>query len=136
MTSIDDKKKLTAYPAILNGHTKWWGIKKLTWFSPARTMFSNHGVDVSVNPELGLKINSKPHVIKLYFKAEPLTKNRLDVILHLMDAALTSTSPKGAVMAVLEVRRSKLHVPTIVIPSLAAVLSAELAYVAALWPNV
>lgn len=136
MPTVTDKKKLSAYPVLLTGYRKWWGNKKLVWFKPPSGSHSDHGIDVSVNPELGLGIGGKPHLIKLYFKADPLTKNRVDVIHFLMDKQLSKQSPARVTMAVLEIRRSKLYTPTVAIQNLPAVLSAELAYVGALWPHV
>ena len=133
---LTDRKKITAYPDLVMGYTKWWGRKTLDWFEPPTAFFSAHGVDVSVNPELGLTINGQPHLVKLYFKAPKLAKNRIDIITHLMEVALTDECPKGTAMAVLDVRRSKLIRPTVAIPTLDATLIAELAYVAALWPRV
>jgi len=130
---ITDRKKTTAYPEIVAGYRKWWGNKTLVWLDPATGSFSRHGVDVSVNPELGLEVDGKKHLIKMYFKADPLAKNRIDIITHLMAVVLSSGSQKGSTMSVLDVRRSKLISPTVPIAHLNAVLDAELAYVAALW---
>lgn len=136
LPSLTDKKKLSSYPILIDGYRKWWGNKKLVWFKPATSIYSEYGIDVRINPELGLKISGKPFLIKLYFKAEPLSKNRIDVILFLLESQLSEQSPPGTTMALLEVRRSKLYTPTVHIPALPAILSAELSYIATLWPNV
>ena len=132
---ITDPKKATAYPVIIAGYRKWWGNKSLTWFDPHPSTFSQHGVDVSVNPELGLDINGKKHLIKLYFKTDSLTKNRVDIITHLMSVALGSYHV-GTTMSILDVRNSKLISPTVPISHLNAMLNAELAYISTLWPHV
>ena len=135
ITSISDPKKITAYPAIVAGYSKWWGRKALTWFDPQTSIFSLHGVDIIVNPELGLEINGQKHLIKLYFKSDALAKNRVDIITHMMSVALGSLNP-GATMSVLDIRKSKLHSPTVPIPHLNAIVDAELAYIEALWKQV
>lgn len=135
LAGLADPKKITAYPSIIHGYRKWWGNKKLTWFDPPGDLFSQHGFDVSVNPELGLDINGRKHLIKLYFKADPLTKNRVDIITHLM-AVVLGNQLKGSTMSVLDVRNSKLISPTVPIAHLNAMISAELAYIAALWAQV
>lgn len=135
LTGLTDKKKITAYPFAIKGYMKWWGNKTLIWFTPPTGVYSSHGVDISVNPELGLRIGGIPHLIKLYFKEEKLAKNRIDVITHLMSAQLADHSPPGTVMSVLDVRRSKLISPTVPITNLTGILDAELAYIAALWPT-
>lgn len=134
--SLTDPKKVTNYPSLVDGYRQWWGRKSLTWFSPPSLIWSAHGVDVRVNPELGLVINEVPHLIKMYLKADPLTKNRIEIITHLMDMTLSASCPVNTVMAVLDVRNHRLLTPTVPVAGLTAGLDAELAYVAALWPNV
>lgn len=135
LVGLTDKKKETAYPAIISGYKKWVGRKKIKWFDPPHDVFSSNGVDVSINPELGVKINGNPHLIKLYFKSEPLTKNRIDIITYLMAAVLSHScpSPSKTVMSVLDVRRSKLISPTVPVPLIDGILEAELAYISSLW---
>lgn len=137
LTGLTDRKKITAYPPIVAGYGKWWGRKALTWFKPPSELYSRHGVDVAVNPELGLVIDGMPNLIKLYFKADPLAKNKVDIITHLMAIAVSGKcpSPSTTVMSVLDVRRGKLICPTVPISGLTGILDAELAYVAALWPS-
>ena len=124
LTGLTDQKKITAYPLIVDGYKKWWGRKSFVWFDPPNMIYSKHGVDVAVNPELGLEIDGTPHLIKLYFKANPLAKNRVDIITHLM--AITTSrscpSPSTTVMSVLDVRRAKLISPTVPITGLTGML--------------
>jgi len=136
LAGVTDKKKRTAYPPVVAGYKKWWGRKDLRWFGPAYERYERHGVEVSVNPELGLWIGSTPHLVKLYFKRDPLSKNRVDIITHLMATALLGACRDGTVMSVLDVRRSKLFAPTVPIDGLHAIVDAELAYIGALWPDV
>ncbi|NLE11487.1 MAG: hypothetical protein GX630_08245 [Actinobacteria bacterium] len=136
LASITDPKKLSNYPAVAEGYRKWWGNKVLEWFDPAVGSFAAHGVDVVVNPELGLFVNGTPYVIKLYFKADPLSKTRVDVVTHMMEEALRGSFTGDETMAVLDVRRAKLLAPTVPIPRLTAALHAELAYIAAIWEEV
>lgn len=136
LSRLTDPKKSKVYPELVKGYGKWWGRKTLAWFTPPSELFSQHGVDVAVNPELGLSINGDKYLIKLYFKAEQLTKNRIDIITHLMAVALGQSAPQGTTMSVLDVRNSRLISPTVPIPRLHAMLDAELAYIAALWKQV
>ncbi|MCE5254499.1 MAG: hypothetical protein LLG45_09920 [Actinomycetia bacterium] len=136
LACVGDPKKKTNYEAVAEGYRKWWGNKTLEWFEPPVATFSAHGVDVVVNPELGLVVNGRPLVIKLYFKADPLSKARIDVVTHMMEETLRPGLSGGETMAVLDVRRAKLISPTVAIPRLTAALNAELAYVAALWESV
>lgn len=136
LSSVHDPKKLAVYPAVVAGYTGWWGSKNLLWFDPPDDVFSQHGVDISVNPELGLVINDHPHLIKLYFKSDPLSKNKIDVITHLMETCLGSQCPRDTTMSVLDVRKGKQISPTVPIPTLNAMLHGELAYISTLWRHV
>lgn len=138
LVGLSDGKKLTAYPIIISGYKKWWGRKSLSWFNPPYEIYSNHGVDVSVNPELGLIIDGTPHLIKLYFKRDPLAKNRVDIITHLMAAVLSvsDNSAPETLMSVLDIRRSKLFSPTIPIANLSGIIEAEMAYISVLWTSI
>jgi len=69
----------------------------------------------------------------LYFKADPLAKNRIDIITHLVAVACANQAPGGCVMGVLDVRRSKLITPTVPIDGLDTMLRAEAAYWATAW---
>ena len=129
-------RRIASYTAIATDYNGWWGRKAITWFAPPRASWGPVGsaFDVTINPELGLDVNGTRHVIKLYFKNEPLAKNRVDIVTHLMHREMGAANP-GVEFSVLDVRRRRLH--TIVPPAgLDALLTAELAYVAALWPLV
>ena len=133
---VNEPSKATNYPLLECGYAKWWGTKALGWFRPPTGTYSAHGVDVRVNPELGLSVSGRAHIIKLYFKAPELPKNRADIITEVMNSRLGRASPAGTIFGVLDVRRAKLVTPTVPIPGLSGALKAELAYVAALWPTV
>jgi hypothetical protein len=135
---LTDRKKVAVYPSLVASYKKWWGRKDFVWFIPPNVLYSRNGIDISINPELGLEINGIPHLIKLYFKGEPLAKNKIDIITHLMAVSASPYCPQpgDTIMSVLDIRRQKLFTPTVPIPSLSATLNAELAYISALWPSV
>ena len=128
-----DARKAAHYPVIAAEHARWWGRKILRWFDPPRATWSSNGVSVAVNPEIGLTINGTDHVIKLHFKDQPVARHRIAVGLELMGSALATLRP-GAVLAILDVRRRRIHAyaPD---PLLPAQLVAESAYIASLWPH-
>jgi hypothetical protein len=64
LNSLSDKKKIIIYPILIKGYKKWWGRKQVKWFEPPQALWSAHGSDVRVNPELGLEINGKLYLIK------------------------------------------------------------------------
>lgn len=128
---LSDKKKLTIYPTIIDSYIAWWGKKKVNWFEPVHETITSGNLEVSINPELGLEIKDSPYLIKLYFKGEPLTKNKADIIMEIMKMYLSANNPPNSIMAVLDIQRKKLFVPTVKIESLDITVKAELAYISA-----
>ena len=98
-------------------------------------MFSNAGVDVSINPELGLEFGGEKYVAKLYFKSDTLAKNRIELVTQLMENCLRPRVSPDVIMAVLDTRASKLFRGSEADPRLIAALKAELGYIAELWPQ-
>ena len=131
-----DQKKQGNYPSAVNGYKKWWGQKTLGWFSPPHTSYGQHGVEVIVNPELGLDVNGTRHLVKLYFKTDPLSKLRVDITIRPMETTLRPHCPKNEAMAVLDVRQAKLFTFQAAAAASMAMIDAELAYIASLWSHV
>ena len=101
------KNKERNYSLIVKGYRKFWGTKKIAWFDPPKGNWVRGDLQVSVNPELGLLINGKKHVVKLYFKAEKLSKLRVRTILRLIQKRVGADDVR---VALLDVRNSKLYV--------------------------
>lgn len=133
LKALTDAKKIKNYPALVDGYKKWWGRKELSWFNPPRDTYSSAGVEISVNPELGLEINGQRHVIKLFFKDEALTTFKTEIIIDLMEFLLRSKVQPNDIFAVLDVRESKLYSngphPSASMP----IVNAEIAYIASIW---
>jgi hypothetical protein len=136
MSTLKDTKKVKNYPDIATGYSKWLGKKEPVWFTPPHAIFEAHGVEVSINPELGLFVANVPHVIKLYFKGESLSKGKVEIVAHLMEITLRATTKEEhARMSVLDIRSAKLLTPNVPVDRLTAGLRAELAYIATIWPD-
>jgi hypothetical protein len=134
--SLADAKKIGNYQDIVDGYRKFWGKKRIDWFDPPRGTYTHAGIDVLVNPELGLIIDGKRVIIKLYFKSDEITKARIELVPVLMEVVLRPNCQAGDLVALLDVRKAKLHFLGVSTGPATAMLNAELAYVAALWPNV
>lgn len=104
---VPDKKKAN-YTAVVAVYKRFLGHKTLVWFTPQKRVWAHNGLIVGINPELGLEINGTPHVIKLYFSEETLSKDKAAVIIQLMENALQSLHPVGTVFSILDVPRNKL----------------------------
>lgn len=133
---LSDTKKIANYPELVEGYKKWWGKKTISWFAPPRGVYSNSGIDVAINPELGLVIDGKRVIVKLYNKSDPVTQFRIDMVPLLMEIVLREKCQEGDVVALLDVRKGKLHYLTVNVATSKFGLDAELAYIASLWPNV
>ena len=131
-----DPKKKANYPTVIQGYLKWLGSKQTIWFNPAKTTYNCSGVEVIINPELGLQFGGEQHLIKLYFKDEKLQKNRADLILQMMEMTLRPSLDLSTKVSVLDVRNSKLFTGTSGNALLAAQVNAELAYISSIWPHV
>jgi hypothetical protein len=132
LSTLPDSRKAEAFEECCQGLTKWVGRKSVTALPKSRARWSSGGLTVRINPELYLNIAGKPHLVKLYFKAEKISKQRVDVALHL----LNNRAAKGTTAGILDLRRSKLYVPTVVKPGMAALLNAEAAAFTSLWEEI
>lgn len=129
LDELPDSRKADAFEACRKGLTKWVGRKQITSQEKARANWSSGGLTVRINPELRLDVAGDSHLIKLYFKGEKISKQRVDVALHL----LRGKAGKGTTAGILDVRRSKLYVPTVTKPGMNALLKAEAAAFTSLW---
>jgi hypothetical protein len=68
-------------------------------------------LDVRVNPELGLELDGRRTITKLYFKSESRTRSRVQAALALMEIALPSGASSSPAFAVLDVTTGKLMRP-------------------------
>jgi len=132
LAKLNDLKKKNNYPPLIEGYKKWWGKKEITWFKPPRDAYTRNGFEIILNPELGLNINDERYVIKLYFKSDSLSVQRIKIITDLMEHQLRSQVKKADKFGILDVRNSKLHLAGGTSSSIPLV-NAELAYIASLW---
>lgn len=127
--TVPDPARVPNYEIAIAGYRKFWGRKNLEYFDAPRADYTIADLTVRVNPELGLYINGVPHVIKLYFRLDPLPRQTADLITHIMEASLRDHVDEETVIAVLDVPRAKLYTATEAPAALDALLEAEaLAY--------
>jgi len=133
LADLTDQKKKTAYPPLVKAYKKFIGAKDIEWFDPPGATWTYQQLSVRVNPELGVRIGDAPHVIKLYFKREPLSKRRVEAILYLMACTLLGPSHAKRVIGVLDVPQARLIAPTIAVPNLDLLLQSEAAAFVEIW---
>ncbi len=108
LENLTDKKKINRYPALIKSYKSFYGRKKIEWFDPPNREWKINDLRIKLNPELGLEINNKLYVIKLYFKADKLSQMKADLILLLMNTKLKRGDFKDVTFAVLDIERKKL----------------------------
>lgn len=125
-------RRVKHYRACADGFVRWWGRKDISWIeSPNPATWSSGDLEVRINPELLVDIDGEVNLIKMYFKAQPISKRRIDATLHLLKS--TWISSEADKVGVLDVRRGKLFTPPIHTPNIDAYLIGEAAAFAAMW---
>lgn len=135
MLGLTDVKKTRRYLTAITAYKKFLGRKRITWFDPPSDLWSFGGLNVRVNPELGLCVNGHNYVIKLYFKNEAPTKNRLQAVIQIMHSALITHVTNGADMAVLDVASGKLTTGSFQ-PNINLLLQGEAAAFVQMWNSI
>ena len=105
--TLSDERKRRIFPELI-GTYKQWLRPSMKWFTPPRTTLAVGDLTIDVNPELGFEIDGKPHLIKTYFRGEPLAQKRVTTVLGLITAALGPGRP-GTVFAMLDVKNGRLR---------------------------
>ena len=108
LASLVDPREKRIFPKVVSGYKKFLRQGRTTWFEPPMRDYPLGPISVRVNPEIGLLIDGRPHAIKLYFRGDPLSPQRVMVVNQLLAHALGPTWP-GTVFSVLDVRRAKLY---------------------------
>jgi len=108
LAKASDEKKRRIYPHVAAGYRKFLATGDKRWFAPPQGEIQLGPLAVNLNPEVGFMIGKKPHLVKLYFRQEPLTAKRSSIVLALFAAGLGRAYPEH-VFAMLDVQRGKLH---------------------------
>ncbi len=136
---VHDKKRRN-YRETINLYKKFFKNKELSWFDPGKSFWSfNDQLVVNSNPELGLYINNKPHLIKLYFKGEKesITQHNIVSALSLMNSAnFDRDIPEDFKTSVLNIKRNRIHTSNSVDDDLLLSLEGDAQQFIYLWNNV
>ncbi|HEY6333009.1 MAG TPA: hypothetical protein VI756_27040 [Blastocatellia bacterium] len=109
LTGLTDAKKKTADPELVKMYKRFIGNKHFTYSTAPKVEWHHGRLRVRINPEMILTIGDQRVIIKLYFKAEPLSGPRVSLIHVLMASTLENKLPAGTDYGLLEVRRNKLY---------------------------
>ncbi len=122
-----DEKRRRIYPYVVAGYRKFLASGDKRWFEPPHGVMLLGDLEINLNPEVGFVIDKKPHLVKLYFRQEPLAAKRSAVALALLANGLGRHYPNH-VFTMLDVPRAKLHTAaTQPNPRLAVLLRGEAA---------
>lgn len=108
LLGLTDKKKINRYPELIQAYKRFLGRKKITHFAISKRTWSHGGLEININPEIGLIINDQKYIIKFYFKADKLSKSKIEVILLLLEKNYKAEISKGVKVGILDVPKSKL----------------------------
>lgn len=124
-------RRQRSYEAARDGFENWRGSNDIEFgVIPKKVVWSSGALNVSCNPEIGVRIAGQATFIKLYPKKEKLALRKVEPLLALLER--THGGPDRDV-GVLDVRRGLLHSPKREIPGIDALLAAEAAAFTVLW---
>jgi hypothetical protein len=130
---LSDERKRRIFPGLITGYRKFLKASSPTWFTPPVGALQVGDREININPELGFTINGTPHLIKMYFRGEPLARRRVQITLSLITAALGPSRP-GTVFGMLDVKNAKLHtLKSAPNPKLPLLMRAEMASFATIY---
>ena len=131
-------RKLETYNACIAGYKTWRGRKNIVWrktFSSGSSEWTQGRLVIRVTPELGVSVNGKPHIIKLYFKEDKPSKQLLETMFFLLkqyDRRKNNTVTVG----ILDIRRGRLYSSTRDFPDIEQLLAGEAAAFQTMWDRV
>jgi len=101
-------KKESNYTHAVESYKAFLGRKEIKWFEPPYAEWKSQSLLIRLNPELGLEINGKKYIIKLYFKDDPISQSKVDSILTLLKSTI---QPEGSdySFAILDIQKNKLY---------------------------
>lgn len=126
LEGLHDRKKRNCYPDAISGYKRFLGRKSIQHFTPPKETWTFEDLQVKINPELGLLINGKRFLVKLHFKEDAIDQQNLKLVFALMRMCLHGAEEhRGISMAVLDVRKGKLHIEKKFDPDLVVLLEAQ-----------
>ncbi|WCK55389.1 hypothetical protein PP175_05405 [Aneurinibacillus sp. Ricciae_BoGa-3] len=139
LLNIVDQKKKKGYQEAIKQYKKFVKGKEIEWFDIGKSHWTFENLLVRSTPEIGLIIDGKPHLIKLYFKGknERIDTHNIKSTLTLMSHSNNSTNPpENSCHAVLNVQRNRLYPNQEVNQDLLFALESEAAQLIYLWGRV
>jgi hypothetical protein len=111
LAEVDDRKKQHLYAACRKGLRKWAGVsgkKSYEWIKPKKAVWNSGGLEVNVSPELWVKVDGDAQLVKLYYKTDRLSQQKVNLALHLLD----KTVGRHGTVGILDLQQGKLFQQT------------------------
>jgi len=109
LLKLVDPREMAIFPRVIKGYRAFLQSRTPQWFEPPMRDYPMGTLLVRVDPELGLLLGGRPHVLKLYMGREVPTRDDVAATTSLLSRAFQATWP-GTVFCLLDVRRGRLHV--------------------------
>lgn len=133
LESVTEENRKAVYPALIANYKSFLGRKSIQSIPVKKATWQYSQLEVRANPELYLTINNQRHLIKLYFKSEALSKNRIASIQLLLQLAFDGKIDQPVKFCILDVRRNKIYSTDSADRSLLPLLEGEAASFIAIW---
>ena len=101
-------KKHNHYEVLIDQIQNFMQGVKYIWVEPPKNIIEYSGLQLKVNPEIGININGETLFIKMYFKQNQIENEKVNVMLKIMQDSIKEDY-QNAKVAILDVRRCELH---------------------------
>lgn len=101
-------KKHNHYEVLIDQIQNFMQGVKYIWVEPPKNIIEYSGLQLKVNPEIGININGETLFIKMYFKQDQIENEKVNVMLKIMQDSIKEDC-QNAKVAILDVRRCELH---------------------------
>lgn len=110
LESIEDDSKRENYGQAISGYATFVKKKQYTWVTPPRKSWTINGLQIELNPEIGIADkNGQVLIVKLFLTSkQQIDKKHADLILALMEHELREKVGDNYSFAVLDVKRGKI----------------------------
>lgn len=103
-----NSKKYDHYEVLIDQIQNFMQGVKYTWIEPPKNIIEYSGLQLKVNPEIGININNETLFIKMYFKQKQIGTEKVNVMLKIMQDSIKEDYPNAKV-AILDIRHCELH---------------------------
>jgi hypothetical protein len=101
-------RKFNNYETLIDQIQNFMQGKTYAWLNPPRYKIDYSGLELTVNPEIGLSMNGNNYFIKMYFKQETMSKTKAQIMQRIMQDAFKKDFP-NAHFAIWDIRNNAFY---------------------------